>query len=220
MKQIENELKILITENTYRHLAKLANDKGGITVVQTNYYFDTADFFMYRHKKALRIREKNQKYVLTLKAGRRKDGSYQTSDEYSYPLTEDQAKDVLSGRLPLLSCFPDSTAKEFLPKDNALIFRGYMTTKRTLFAPVPNLRPLEIDQNDYLGFRDYELEWEFEKEEDRFFILPLLKDFGIDPLFLPSRSKFGRFMERLIAQKEQTLPRDNRNKFSTKKETG
>jgi uncharacterized protein YjbK len=66
---------------------------------------------------------------------------------------------------------------------------------------------LEIDQNDYLGFRDYELEWEFEKEEDRFFILPLLKDFGIDPLFLPSRSKFGRFMERLIAQKEQTLPR-------------
>lgn len=152
MKQIENELKILITENTYRHLAKLANDKGGKTVVQTNYYFDTADFFMYRHKKALRIREKNQKYVLTLKTGRRKDGSYQTSDEYNYSLTEDQAKDVLSGRLPLLSCFPDSTAKEFLPKDNALIYRGYMTTKKNPFCSRPEFASLGNRSKRLFGF--------------------------------------------------------------------
>src|SRR5690554_1320402 len=124
MKHVEKELKILITEGMYRNLCQLAKGQGGLTVNQINHYFDTPDLFMYRNRMALRIREKNKQYVLTLKVGKNKEEEYQTSHEYNYPIEQEQATKTMDGKLSPLSLIPDTSVKNILPKDRPLIYMG------------------------------------------------------------------------------------------------
>ncbi|WP_212685903.1 CYTH domain-containing protein, partial [Salmonella enterica] len=64
--EIEIEFKNLLTEEEYlKLLSNLPFPKYSQT--QTNYYFETEDFSLKAHGSALRIREKNGNYTLTLK---------------------------------------------------------------------------------------------------------------------------------------------------------
>ncbi len=203
---VENELKILITEELYQDIFRQAFQHGAKTMVQTNHYFDTSDFYVTGEKMSLRIREKNNEYMLTLKVGRKKAGQFQSSDEYNKALENEQALSVIHGMQPIESLLNDFPLKNVIRKERALLYKGYMVTKRTSYMPVEGLNPLELDQNVYLGMQDYELEWEYDQQEQYKAILDWLKQQNIHTTSLMTRSKFGRFMERLIALKEHSLP--------------
>lgn len=203
---VENELKLLIPKETYQDLFQEAVNHQAVTVIQTNHYFDTLNYDISGKKLSLRIREKNNQYTLTLKVGRKANGQSQSSDEYNKTIEEEQALAVINGFLPMESLLSDLPVKEVPIEGRPLLHMGQMTTKRTIYAPIPGLHPLELDQNDYLGIQDYELEWEYNQEEQVKAILDWLKQHHIQPESLKSRSKFGRFMERLIALKEHSLP--------------
>lgn len=202
----ENELKILIPEEIYCVLYRQALIQDGKTVLQTNHYFDTPCFYLAREKIALRIREKNKQFEVTLKIGRKKDNQSLTSEEYNQPLTPDQALSVLEGRCSIQSIIPQIKALTGIPENRSLILMGCMNTLRTVFTPVYGLNPLELDRNSYLGIQDFELEWEYDYAEQYPILIEWLVDRNIRPNLFESRSKFGRFMERLVALKEHPLP--------------
>lgn len=202
----ENELKLLLPEKIYLDLYHRAVENQATTVMQTNHYFDTSDFYISGEKMSLRIREKNNQYMLTLKVGRKRTGQSQSSDEYNKALDKDQALPILQGLQPMESLLTDLAIKNVLPQGRTLLYMGHMITKRTSYAPIFGLNPMELDQNDYLGIQDYELEWEYNQEEQVKAIFDWLKQQNIQTTSLKTHSKFGRFMERLIDLKEHSLP--------------
>src|SRR5699024_11542022 len=66
VQEIEIEYKTLLTKNEYNILLN-ALPFSSETIMQTNHYFETDDFKIERHHSALRIRNKGQRYTLTLK---------------------------------------------------------------------------------------------------------------------------------------------------------
>src|SRR5699024_11479055 len=64
--EIEIEFKNLLTKEEFNQIRTYLSfpDKG---VAQTNFYFETKDFTLKNNHAALRIREKNGEYTLTLK---------------------------------------------------------------------------------------------------------------------------------------------------------
>src|SRR5690625_2716737 len=77
--EIEIEFKTLINEEDFERLrTKLPFFEKPI--IQTNYYFDTIDYSLKRQPCALRIREKENNYTLTLKQPHQ-DGILETHDK-------------------------------------------------------------------------------------------------------------------------------------------
>src|SRR5699024_1286494 len=64
--EIEIEFKTLIDEHTFYKLLETLPFSNK-SVVQINHYFDTKHMSLKKHKSALRIREKDDSYTLTLK---------------------------------------------------------------------------------------------------------------------------------------------------------
>ena len=73
----EFEKKMLLSEEAYRVLLTWAGTSAK-TVMQTNYYYDTQDGAFFKKGITCRIREKNTKYVATIKVHKGND----TSEEY------------------------------------------------------------------------------------------------------------------------------------------
>lgn len=149
--EIEIEFKNLLTEKEYNRLIKeLAFPPEGF--IQRNHYFETADFQLKNHHAALRIREKNDKFVLTLKEPHPK-GLLETHA----PLTKQEADSWLAG-------YP--VAKENVEKQltslgislEDLTYYGSLTTERRSFQHANVL--LVLDYSKYNGHEDYELELE------------------------------------------------------------
>ncbi|MDL4842935.1 CYTH domain-containing protein [Aquibacillus rhizosphaerae] len=65
--EIEIEFKNLLTETEYEQLLQYFEFKKEDAIIQTNHYFETKDFKLKEKNSALRIREKNHLFQLTLK---------------------------------------------------------------------------------------------------------------------------------------------------------
>lgn len=183
--EIEIEFKNLLTKAEYNLLLKeVGFPLEG--VVQTNYYFDTADFHLKEQGAALRVRKKNDKYVLTLKEPH-PEGLLETHDF----LTENEAEAWLNGNLVP----KEHTEKQLRNLDISLedlLYYGSLTTERREITYENVL--LVLDYSQFNGSDDFELELEAKSysEGERIF-KELLKKHKITTRKTPN--KIERFFQ-------------------------
>ena len=148
MRNLEQELKLTLTEREYGILARLTSVQPQL---QVNYYFSSRDLGT---DVMVRIREKGDCFTLCYKKRLQDADGVMVSDERECEVTADFAK-TLIGR----GIYPKEI-NDMLGTDlyEALVCVGELQTYRTKF----NLQEwtLELDQNSYLGITDYELECE------------------------------------------------------------
>lgn len=119
---------------------------------QINYYFETKDFLLKKQSCALRIREKNKKYALTLKEPHT-DGLLETHDT----LTKMEADALLKGN-PVCEGHIWKRLQEMCIPPDKLEYFGSLTTIRREVEYRGVL--LVLDYSTYNGTSDFELELE------------------------------------------------------------
>ncbi|MGJ9458788.1 CYTH domain-containing protein [Oceanobacillus sp. CF4.6] len=154
--EIEIEYKNLLTKAEFeRLLYSLPFPLSGIK--QTNHYFETKDFLLKENGCALRIREKEGKYQLTLKEPH-PEGLLETHDW----LTDQEANSWLDGHI-----IPkENTEKQLLEKGIALkklVYCGQLTTVRREIQYLDVL--LVLDNSTYHDQEDFEFELEAKTRE-------------------------------------------------------
>ncbi|MBP1969050.1 uncharacterized protein YjbK [Virgibacillus natechei] len=149
--EIEIEYKNLLTKEEFdRLLYNLPFPEQSKT--QTNYYFETKDYALKNMGSALRIREKDGAYQLTLKEPH-DDGLLETHDS----LTKKEAADWFQGAIsPKPNTTKQLRAKGVSP--DSLHYYGNLTTKRRETAYNDAL--IVLDFSTFNGKEDYELEVE------------------------------------------------------------
>ncbi|SHG30789.1 CYTH domain-containing protein [Ornithinibacillus halophilus] len=149
--EIEIEFKNLLTEHEYNQLLT-ALPFPNKAFSQTNYYFETDDFQLKEKSSALRIREKQGKYQLTLKQPHG-DGLLETHDS----LTKEEAFEWLNGHCIAKENIQEALKQMGIPLES-LRFFGSLTTERREYAENDILYVL--DYSTYNHQHDYELEIE------------------------------------------------------------
>ncbi|MGM9987289.1 MAG: CYTH domain-containing protein [Bacillaceae bacterium] len=158
MKQeIEIEFKNLLTKAEFQALMKKFNIQPAHFFKQTNYYFDTKKMSLKEANSALRIREKDDTYTLTLKQPCATGllESHQT-------LTKTEAQQLLAGQTVITSPMKE-VLKELHIESDELIMFGSLTTERTELTYKEGL--LVLDHSYYFDCDDYEIEYEVTDEE-------------------------------------------------------
>ena len=148
---IEIEAKALVSQDDYRKLAKLFPDSPRYT--QTNHYIDSDTRILNKEGIALRIREKNGQYELTLKTP-----LSQGLLEKNCVITKQQFDDFKEKGI-----FPKGDTSRFLTMLDidiaTLKILTSLTTDRIDVEYKGGL--LSIDRNCYSGKTDYEVEFEY-----------------------------------------------------------
>lgn len=149
---IEIEAKILVSESDFLKLKSILGVQEKIKVKQTNYYIDDQQGSLRMYGFALRIRELNQTYTLTLKSPMA-EGTLeknQTISEASYRIFKET------------KVFPQGLIQSFLEmfgfQTNQLSIITYLTTER--YETAFEGRHVCLDKNSYHGITDYEVESE------------------------------------------------------------
>lgn len=148
-KNIEKELKVLLTEKQFTALCNVYENLE--FKKQVNTYYDTADQAIRNMHGAMRIREKNGKFIFTLK------------------------KHSTEGLLEFECEVPENTIKVFDSNDIQKLLLSYdiqgpfhELTSLTTYRAVYDNGYAEIcfDKNQYNGITDYEIEYEYKKDHD------------------------------------------------------
>ena len=135
----EVELKMILTKEQFDSLLQFYLPSNFIK--QTNYYFSSTNKTNYQ---SIRIREKEGKYLFTLKE---KYPDYvQEYEKYTQSLNLMEDTDILK----VLE------ERKLYPPYNEI---GKLTTKRFTYV-IPNQAELCFDINEYYGITDYEIEYE------------------------------------------------------------
>lgn len=183
--ELEIEFKNLLSEQEYLSLfTHYASTKQPIW--QANDYFDTPDFELRKKGAALRIREKKQGLVLTLKQPH-EEGLLETH----VTLSANEAEDLFKYGL-IHSDEMNHQLKSF-DLQGSLEHLGRLETERIETVLPEGL--LVLDKSRYLGHTDYELEFEvsnFEQGQKDF--EQLLSEHDIPQR--ETKNKIVRFMER------------------------
>ncbi|MDQ0879972.1 CYTH domain-containing protein [Peribacillus sp. V2I11] len=149
---IEIEFKNLLHEKEFRQLIEYFDVGASNFKTQKNHYFDTLGFSLKNQDSALRIREKNGRYELTLKQPAT-EGLLETNQD----IPEETAYAFLKH-----NTFPDGEIQNLIlecgidPKDFACF--GTLKTDRFEFPYKEGL--LVLDHSTYLNKEDFELEYE------------------------------------------------------------
>lgn len=140
---LERELKALLDVNQYELLLDLFewNDKN----TQINYYYAKKDI---KNEITIRIRAKNNKYVLQIKVAI--PNSYTDKIEFEKEVTH---------VLPSIDSNTIKSISNIVYKDVYLI--GALVTQRNTLFWSKGVT-VYLDRNEYLGMVDYELEIEYE----------------------------------------------------------
>lgn len=187
---IEIEAKALVSQDDYRKLAKLFPDSPRYT--QTNHYIDSDERILFKEGIALRIREKNDQYELTLKTP-----LSQGLLEKNCVITKQQFDDFKQKGV-----FPKGDTSRFLTMLDidiaTLKILTSLTTDRIDVEYKGGL--LSIDRNCYSGKTDYEVEFEYNNLGGAKKVLSdLFEENGIAYTFTKA-SKTRRAMEALEAK--------------------
>lgn len=184
MKNIEQELKLQLTEREYNVLHALGD---GLDVEQVNYYFYYDNMPL---KTMVRIRKKQGVYTLCYKDSLSQRNSVSVCRELECEITEGLAKSFMEkgiSQQQLMTMLNIS-----MPEPLRCI--GNLTTIRKVIN-ISGMK-VELDRNSYLGVTDYELECECDNVEQ----LETLKNylqFNYGITLKPSCAKSKRFAERL-----------------------
>lgn len=192
MRNLEQELKLSLTEREYGILKKYSGEE---PVTQTNYYFLSGRM---PKEEMVRLREKNGKYVLCYKKRLSERDSVQVSDEREVPVSAETAEEMIKNGVTKMDALTLLNA----PMAENLICVGTLVTNRIKFAMGEWI--LELDENVYFGVRDFELECESNSVER----LEKLKSylaykFGI--VLKTSQPKLHRFLKELKKEKITSL---------------
>ncbi len=184
---IEIEAKALVSKADYEKLA-LKYMKFGV-YTQTNYYIDSKDSILSKEKLSLRIREKDNRFEMTLKVPL-SQGLLEKNCVWS-------EEDFINFRDK--SIFPDGDIKKMLNMldihTKTLKIKTSLTTDR-IDVPYENGK-LSIDKNTYSGCEDYEIELEHNNEGDAEKYLQQFLESNNVPFTLNKKSKTVRALEAL-----------------------
>ena len=184
---IEIEAKALITQDEYRKIVKVFPECRRYS--QTNYYIDNDERILAKEGIALRIREKNGKYVLTLKTP-----LSQGLLEKNESIDEEAFKAFLEK-----GEFPNVDEVRFLTMLDIDVSSLKILTSLTTDRVDVNYKDglLSIDRNFYSGKTDYEIEFEYNSMDAAERILgDLLREHGI-PFHINKTPKVRRALKAL-----------------------
>lgn len=150
---IEIEAKVLLLKDEYDTIIRELQLDKYRKVSQTNHYIDTPDSFLKRNGIALRVREKNEEFVLTLKTPL-SEGLLEKNDRISW-----RDFDLLKDE----NIFPEGSIKKFLAILGVNVKNLKILTSLTTDRIEVDYKGgiLCVDKNHYSGITDYELEVEF-----------------------------------------------------------
>ena len=155
--EIEIEFKNLVTEEEFIRLLSHFHIIEEDFITQDNHYFDTPDYQLKGKQSALRIRQKNGTYTLTLKTPLNEDLL-----ETNQPLSKSQSDSLLHEGL-----FPEGEVKNVLQSIpvalESLQHFGTLSTSRAEIDYQDGL--LVFDKSSYLQKEDYELEYEVKERK-------------------------------------------------------
>ena len=170
--EIEIEFKVLLSKEEFRLLETTLPFPNHSTL-QTNYYFETRSFDLKDRKSALRIREKNETYTLTLKQPHL-EGILETHD----PLNKLEFLNWMDNK-PMIKPSVSRQLEELKIDVGDLYYYGALKTERKTFKQDSVLYVL--DKSYYNGKTDYELEIEADsKESGNQVFNKILADFHIE----------------------------------------
>ncbi|MGM7636175.1 CYTH domain-containing protein [Bacillus sp. Hm123] len=155
--QLEIEFKNLLTKEEFLQLLQIFHVQEESFALQHNHYLDTESFHLKEQGCALRVREKESTFELTLKQPA-EIGLLETNQ---FLLKEEADALLINGK------FPEGIVQEVLQPlrldfDSFHHF-GTLSTKR---AEIPyEVGILTFDNSFYLGKEDYELEYEVTEEQ-------------------------------------------------------
>lgn len=177
---VENEFKVMLNEQQYDTIsAMFAWNK---RVEQTNYYFDTPDFYLFTNHITCRVRAVSGKFLLQMKLP---NGESYSRIEVEQELG-DTLPDAFTGAQLSALC-----GREGLP-DVALL--GSLSTVRLVkdFGGAE----IDLDKSSYFGKTDCELEIEFTDEVAARAILATIKEkAGITTGNVVCKGKVYRFLD-------------------------
>ncbi|MDF2039314.1 CYTH domain-containing protein [Cytobacillus oceanisediminis] len=171
-KNIEIEFKNMVTREEFSSLIDFLNLRSEDFSEQENHYFDTPDFLLKAKGSALRIRQKNGSFELTLKQPH-PEGLLETNEN----LTESEAAEMIqTGKIPTEQII--KSIEELGIKTDKLQYFGTLATKRAEKEYMKGLAVL--DHSRYLNKEDFELEYEVDnRNEGELTFLNLLKQLNI-----------------------------------------
>ncbi len=171
---IEIEFKNMLTLSEFNFLKNHFQLKDSHFIKQINYYFDTAHFALAKRKTALRIREKNNAFELTMKQPH-DEGVLETN--ISLQKKEAEAF-IFENQFPSSATQMKSIFQKICVKPTELLCLGELTTFRSEFSYKEGL--IALDYNCYLGIEDYELEYEvIDKQTGKHYFEELLHKLNI-----------------------------------------
>ena len=174
---IENEFKIMLTEEQYEKLLEIYDFK---TIEQVNHYYDTDDLQMSARHITVRVRELDGRFLLQMKLP--------TGTEHSRVELEkelDGVPEILAGFI--LTAVFDVDCPE-------LKHIGTLKTTRSVWKFDGG--ELDLDCSEYFDKTDYELEIEFTDEQAaRAMLSEITEKLGIRPSSDVCMGKVRRFLE-------------------------
>lgn len=153
---IEMEKKMLLTRQEYEYLLACFGQTNR-SIKQINYYFDTDDLAMNAQNITCRIRLKDNKYKGTMK-------HHVANADYSIETDIEVRNGVFDNA--------------FI--DMGLKLQGTLTTERHIILRDSNYEVV-LDKNDYLGYTDYELEFEWLPNSEKNFNFTVVSILDILP---------------------------------------
>ena len=195
--QIEIEFKNMLTKTTFDKLINGFNLKKKDFKTQVNYYIDTYDFILKKYNAALRIREKNGQYELTLKEPLGQ-GLLETTDL----LEPAQAEDLIKGELMIPKGDVSTQLQKYPLKLEEIHLFGSLKTERAEVQYKVGL--LVFDKSSYFGKDDYEVEYEVtDIDAGKAAFLSLLNQYEIP--IIPAENKIVRFFKERQKQNEKRV---------------
>ncbi len=171
---VEIEFKTIIPLETYQYLLKHFELENNI-FKQVNYYFDTDDYTLNQKQIVLRIRQKGDRYKVTLKCQ-----SDKQAYEKHFVLQPEKAKDMIANGFQTKAFFDDI--------DAFVTFRVSLDNYR-VSTPYEG-GTLFLDRCDYCNVTDYELEYEANNyEEGKVIFEKLLSRCNIEPIPIKRKSE-------------------------------
>jgi uncharacterized protein YjbK len=199
---VEQELKLLLKENTYQALLKDAQKIHG-KVQQENYYFDTLDLKLEKKGITLRIRQEDDRWLLCLKMKN-------TQNSQSTHVSSLEFESQVSLEIFNICKRKPSSIITWLPKDGASHLID-MTNDLKLLGSIKNIRYslqlfkdlnhiFELDHSLFPHGREaFELEIEgIKNEQDTLNIINNIENLGLD-YTVNKKSKYKRFVEALLS---------------------
>ena len=177
-KNIELEYKSLLTKEQFDHIKSLFAFSEPFK--QVNHYFDTKDKQMKERRSPLRIREVDNKLIMTIKTPNKIGVNEFECEVESLDFSSNKiSNDILQAMYPVTP--------------NEVYEFGSLTTYRRTFET--ELATICLDENFYADCHDYEIEYEVKKEHNSLDTFKkIMAKCGI-PSPRPAKGKTARFRD-------------------------